>query len=89
MNAESELVTSLEVTSGGAYDGHHFVRLVERDRQQNLSVETYAADKGYDDGNNHFYLKVHGLHSTRTQKKDAPLWLALEQSEAYQQGLQN
>ncbi len=95
MNAQSELVTSLEVTAGGAYDGHHFVSLVEQDRQQGLPVEAYTADKGYDDGHNHFYLEVHGLHSairlkkTRTHKKDAnkDIWLALEQSEAYQQGL--
>ena len=95
MNAASELITSLEVTAGGAYDGHHFTGLVEQDLRQGLPVETYAADKGYDDGNNHFYLELHGLHSairlkkTRTQKKDAnkDIWLALEQTQPYRQGL--
>lgn len=95
MNAASELITSLEVSAGGAYDGHHFTGLVERDLRQGLPVETYAADKGYEDGNNHFYLERHGLHSairlkkTRTHKKDAnkDIWLALQQSQPYRQGL--
>jgi len=60
LNAESGLITSLEVTSGEVYDGHHFRGLVDQDLKQNLSVETYAADKGYDDGNNHFYLDQSG-----------------------------
>ncbi|MCW4004306.1 MAG: transposase [Candidatus Bathyarchaeota archaeon] len=95
LNAENGLITSLEVTSGKAYDGHHFISLVEHDLQQQLPVETYAADKGYDDGNNHYYLEIHGLHSairlkkTRTEKKDAnkQVWLDLRQKPQYQQGL--
>ena len=31
MNAESNLITSLEVTAGEAYDGHHFCSLVDQD----------------------------------------------------------
>ena len=95
LNAESGLITAVEVTSGEAYDGHHLVGLVERDLEQGLPVDTYAADKAYDSGDNHFYLEQRGLHSairlkrTRTEKKDAnkQVWLALGQTERYQQGL--
>jgi len=94
MNAESNLITSVEVTSGEVYDGHHFCTLVDHDLEQNLPVETYAADRGYDDGNNHFYLQHHNLNSAiclkdiRTKKKDAnkEIWLELIQSPAYKQG---
>jgi IS5 family transposase len=94
LNAESNLITSVEVTSGEVYDGHHFCSLVDHDLAQGLPVETYAADKGYDDGDNHYYLELHGLHSaiclkkTRTQKKDAnkELWLALMETPEYKQG---
>lgn len=95
LNAESGLITAVEVTSGEAYDGHHFVGLVERDLEQGLPVDTYAADKGYDNGDNHFYLEQHSLHSairlkkTRTEKKDAnkQVWVELSQTPHYQQGL--
>lgn len=95
LNAENGLITSLEVTSGEAYDGHHFRSLVDHDLQQQLPVETYAADKGYDDGDNHYHLELHGLHSairlmrTRTEKRDAnkQVWLELVKTPQYQQGL--
>jgi len=56
LNAENGLITSLEDTSGEVYDGHHFCSLVDHDLEQKLPVDTYAGDKGYDDGNNHYYL---------------------------------
>jgi IS5 family transposase len=95
LNAENGLITSLEVTSGEAYDGHHFRSLVDHDLKQQLPVETYAADKGYDDGDNHYHLELRGLHSairlmrTRTEKKDAnkQIWLDLIQTPQYRQGL--
>jgi IS5 family transposase len=94
MNAESNLITSLEVTSGEAYDGHHFCSLVDQDRAQNIPTDTYSADRGYDDGNNHFYLEHHNLHSAiclkdiRTKKKDAnkEVWLEMIQTPAYKAG---
>lgn len=76
LNAENGLITSLETTSGEAYDGHHFCSLVDHDLKQKLLLDTYAADKGYDDGDNHYYLELRGLHSairlmkTRIGKKD-------------------
>ncbi len=95
LNAESGLITSLEVTSGEAYDGHHFCELIEHDLEQKLPLETVAADKGYDDGDNHFYLEQRGLHSAihlnsmRLKKKDQnkEVWIELVQTPQYRQGL--
>ena len=58
-------------------------------------METYTADKSYDDGENHYNLEVCGLHSAirlkkiRTEKKDdnKQVWLDLRQTPQYQQGL--
>jgi IS5 family transposase len=91
MNAESGLITNLEVSSGEEYDGHHFCSLVDRDLGQKLSVDTYAGDRGYDDGDNHYYLWMKGLHSAirlkrnRTMKKDKnkEVWLTLEKTPEY------
>jgi IS5 family transposase len=95
LNAEAGLITSLEATSGEVYDGHHFRQLVDHDLEQKLAVETYAADKGYDDGENHYHLELRGLHSaihlkdTRTGKKDnnKAIWLELVKTPQYRQGL--
>ncbi len=76
MNAESNLITSLEVTSGEAYDGRHFCSLVDQDLAKKLPIQTYTADRGYDDGHNHFYLEHQHpksaicLKDVRTKKKD-------------------
>jgi transposase, IS5 family len=94
MNAKSNLITSLEVTSGEVYDGHHFCSLVDRDLEQNLPADVYAADRGYDDGHNHFYLQQNHLNSAiclkdnRTKKKDAnkEIWLALLNTPEYEAG---
>lgn len=94
LNAENGLITSLEVTSGRVYDGHHFCGLVDRDLEQKLPVEIYTADKGYDDGNNHFYLDQRGLYSAinlkknRTTKKDRnkQIWLDMLATPQYHHG---
>jgi IS5 family transposase len=95
LNAEAGLITSLEATSGEVYDGHHFRSLVDHDLKQNLPVETYAGDKGYDDGENHYQLALRGLNSairlkdTRLGKKDdnKQLWQELVTTPQYKQGL--
>ena len=95
LNAENGLMTSLETTSGEAPDGHQFTTLVDHDLKQQLPIETYTADKAYDDGENHYNLEVRGLHSairlkkTRTEKKDdnKQIWLDLRKTPQYQQGL--
>jgi len=94
LNAEVGLLTSLQVTSGEAYDGHHFRSLVDHDLKQQLPVDTYAGDKGYDDSENHYHLELRGLHSaihlknTRLHKKDdnKGVWLDLSQTPQYQEG---
>ena len=94
LNAEAEMITSLRVTAGGAYDGHQLPALLKQDLEQGLVVGTVAADKGYDDGDNHELLRVKGVHSAirlneyRTQKKDKnkEVWLALRATPEYQQG---
>ena len=94
MNAESNLITSVEVTSGEVYDGHHFCSLVDQDLAQNIPLEIYTADRGYDDGNNHYYLEHHNLQSAiclkkiRTEKKNGnkAVWLKMLNSPAYQTG---
>jgi len=94
MNTKSNLITSLEVTSGEIYDGHYFCSLVDRDLEQNLPADIYAADGGYDDGHNHFYLQQNHLNSAiclkdnRTKKKDAnkEIWLALLNTPEYEAG---
>ena len=62
--------------------------------KQGLSVETYAPDRGYDDGNKHYYLEHKGLHSAiilkdnRLKKKDSnkEVWQEMVRTEEYQQG---
>ena len=57
-------------------------------------METYAADRGYDDTENHYLLESLGLHSairlkhTRTGKRDGnkEVWEALQATPQYQAG---
>jgi transposase, IS5 family len=95
LNAETGLVTSVVPGHADDYDGHKFQRLVEKDLEKGIVVDTVAADKGYDDGENHYYLEKKGINSairlqrSRTQKKDAHKagWLKLIESQAYHEGL--
>jgi IS5 family transposase len=95
LNAETELITSLKVTPGSAYDGHHLRTLVEQDLAQGVGVQVYAGDRGYDDGDNHEFLWDRQLKSAlrlneyRTQKKDANKepWFELLKDPDYQRGL--
>ena len=56
---------------------------------------TVAGDKGYDDGENHYYLEQNGMKSAirlnrrRIEKKDENKkgWLKLQESPEYQDGL--
>ena len=95
LNAESGLVTSVVPGQADDYDGHKFQKLVEKDLEKGIAVDTVAADKGYDDGENHYYLEKKGINSairikrSRTQKKNTNKagWLKLIESRAYQEGL--
>ena len=94
MNAKAELITSVSVTPGNAHDGKQFPDLVEKDVQQGLPVSIYSADRGYDDGENHYLLEISDLHSAiilnryRTEKKDKnkQKWIDLRNSPEYKAG---
>ncbi len=95
LNVESELVTSVIPGYANDYDGHKLKNLVEKDLSKGIGVEAVTGDRGYDDGENHYYLKQKGiksairLNSYRTAKKDRNKegWLELENSEWYREGL--
>ena len=95
LNAESGLITSLKVTPGSAYDGHELPELVRADQDLGVEAKVYAGDKGYDDGENHEFLRERGLKSalrlkdSRTKKKDPNKgpWLELKSDPDYQAGL--
>ena len=94
MNAKAEMITSVVVTAGNQTDGKQFPALLERDQEQDLPVEIYAGDRGYDDTDNHFLLETEDLHSSlklnkyRTEKKDGnkEVWVDLLASDEYQAG---
>jgi IS5 family transposase len=95
LNAESELITSVTVTPGNAFDGHFLQGLIEKDLADHIPVNTVAADRGYDDSRNHYWLERTGiqsaicLHNYRTQKKDVnkEIWLEMKTNPAYRAGL--
>lgn len=95
LNAETELVTSVAPGRANDYDGHEFKKLVEKDLGKGMEIETFAGDKGYDDGDNHYYLEQRRMNSAirlnnrRTGKKDKNKegWLKLQESPEYQEGL--
>jgi len=95
LNAETGLVSSILPGRADDYDGHKLPQLVDKDLKKGIEIGTVAADKGYDDGENHYYLEKKGINSAirlnkrRTQKKDAHKegWLELKQSQEYADGL--
>jgi len=95
LNASSELVTSVIPGYANDYDGHKLSKLVERDLSKGIEIGTVSGDKGYDDGDNHYYLRGKGINSAirlnsyRTEKKDTNKegWLKLSQSQEYVEGL--
>jgi IS5 family transposase len=95
LNAQNGLITSLVHTPGNAPDGKQLPRLLRKDLQQGLALEIVTADRGYDDSDNHCLLWDKGIHSAlclndyRTEKKDPSkrVWLELQETEEYQQGL--
>jgi len=95
LNAEAEMITSVKAGYGGDYDGRWLPYLVERDLKKGIEVGTVAADRGYDDGENHYYLAQRGINSairlkgSRTGKKDKNKegWIKLKESREYQEGL--
>jgi IS5 family transposase len=94
LNAEAEMITSIVVTGGNAHDGKQFPELVRKDGELQIPAGIYSADRGYDDGENHYLLQTLGLQSAihlnryRTEKKDGnrEVWIALKNSPAYRAG---
>lgn len=105
LNEKTSIVTSLTVTSGNEYDGKYLTSLVKKDKTKRLISkkklkksdlkQIYAADKGYDDGDNHIFLKENNLgnairiKATRLIKKNKNKepWIRLVESNEYQKGL--
>jgi len=91
LNSESGLVTSVEVTSGNAYDGHLLPKLLKRDLEQGLAVGIVSADRGYDDSDNHVLLWSKGIHSgirlnnyrTKNKHGHTEVWLAMKETPEY------
>jgi IS5 family transposase len=95
LNAETGLVTTVIPGRADEYDGHKFQKLVDKDLKKGIEIDTVAADKGYDDGDNHYYLEKKNIRSAirlnrrRLQKKDVHKegWVKLTASQSYQEGL--
>ena len=95
MNVGAQMITSLITSSGNRYDGHFLTDLIANDLKQGLPVGVCAADRGYDDTNNHFWLQQRGignaihLNRYRTHKKDGnrEVWLELKGQSWYQEAL--
>ena len=89
------MITSVITTPGNVYDGHFMQTWIQMDLDKCLPVGVVAADRGYDDSQNHYWLKRADIQSAiclntyRTQKKDAnkEVWLELKANPAWQQGL--
>ena len=68
---------------------------MEKDLSKGIGIDAVTGDRGYDDGENHYYLEQKGiesairLNSYRTAKKDRNKggWVELEKSEWYRDGL--
>ena len=68
---------------------------MEQDLGQHIPFDTVAGDKGYDVGDNHYFLETKGLHSairlkkTRIHKKDGDtlIWWQFIATSQYQEGL--
>lgn len=102
-NQKTNLVTSLKVTTAKEDDGKQLPTLVNKDKRIGIAKSSedkkegtiYTADKAYDDGNNHEFLKVKDLISaiqlkrTRTEKKDKNKepWLKMLKSKSYQEAI--
>lgn len=104
LNQKTNLITAISVTTAKEDDGKQFQTLVDKDEKMGVvkANETdmekqtiYTADKAYDDGDNHEYLKERKLISaiilkeTRIKKKDSHKepWLAMIASPTYQESI--
>lgn len=64
VSADTNLITSYLITTMARYDGHFFEPLMKDDLKKGVAKcgkTTYAADRGYDDGENHVWLEKEKL----------------------------
>ena len=95
MNVESQMITSLITSTGDRPDGHYLTDLIDNDLDQGLAVTICAADRGYDDTDNHFWLRQHQVRNaihlkrSRTHKKDGnkEVWIKLKEQPWYREAL--
>lgn len=95
LNAQAQMITSLITTGGNRHDGRFLRDLIAHDLQQGLPVGVCAADRGYDDTANHFWLQQQGignaihLNGYRTNKKDKnrEVWVELKRQPWYREAL--
>jgi len=95
MNRRSRLITSVKATTARDDDGIHFIDLVKKDKRLGVVKSSnddpqdktgYSADKGYDQGDNHYYLEKHNLFNAiilkdnRTKEK----WQEMRKDPDYQ-----
>jgi IS5 family transposase len=95
MNRRSRLITSVKATTAKDDDGIHFIALVKKDQRLGVVKSAqkepkdntgYSADKGYDQGDNHYYLEEHKLFNAiilkanRLQEK----WQTMKEDPNYQ-----
>ena len=89
VNHQTDLVTSLMITNGAAYDGSCLLPLVNKDFGKGLTVGTVTADKGYDDGDLIYSLEQQDILAAIALKKTrtAPKWQELKDNPDYQDAL--
>lgn len=104
-NHKTNLITSIKVTTARRDDGRQFQTLVNKDRRLGIArgnpdekeATIYTADKGYDDGDNHQFLKSREMVSaiqlkkTRLEKRDPNKkpWLKMIKSKLYQRAVKH
>jgi IS5 family transposase len=95
MNVGAQMISSLIVSTGNRPDGHYLPNLIERDLKQGIPIKVCAADRAYDDTDNHLFLQELGignalrLNRYRTQKKDGnrQVWVRLKEQPWYDEAL--
>jgi transposase, IS5 family len=94
MDTGTGIITSVKPTTGEAADNKQMPDLVAHDAALGIPADTYAGDKGYDDGDLHDLLwdmnkfSALRLRGFRTTKTDAnkEIWLRLVENPFYQAG---
>lgn len=95
LNAQTEITTSLKVTTGKEPDGKYFQPLVKKDINKGIKANIYSADKGYDDGDNHEFLKTRSIttaihlkdnRTTTKSKENNEYWQKIKDNPDYKKG---